>query len=44
MRRRPSKRERAMTQRLIRQYSDQSKDTVTLGDLIKASREKKSKR
>ena len=39
--RRPSKRERAMNQKLIRQYSDHSKDTVTLGDLIKASQKKK---
>ena len=38
---RPSKREQVMNQKLIRQYSDRSKETVTLGDLIKAAQEKK---
>ena len=40
---RPSRRERAMNQKLIRQYSDNSKETATLGDLIKASRERNQK-
>ena len=39
--RRPSKRDRVMNQKLIRQYSDHSKDTASLGDLIKASQKKK---
>jgi DNA topoisomerase-3 len=39
--RRASKQERAMNRRLIRQYSDDSKDTVSFGDLIKAAQEKK---
>ena len=34
-------RERSMNRRLINQYSDQSKDTMTLGDMLKASLEKK---
>ena len=39
--RRPSKQEKAVTRRLIQQFSDHSKETTTLGELIKASREKK---
>jgi DNA topoisomerase-3 len=42
--RRPSKREKAHTRRLIRKYSDTSKDTATFADLIKASMDKKKNR
>ncbi len=34
-------REKAMGRRLIKQYSDDSKDTVTLGDMLKAAMDKK---
>jgi DNA topoisomerase-3 len=40
--RRPSKREKAMNRRLIDKYSDQSKETATFADLIKAAGEKKN--
>jgi len=39
--RRPSKREKAMTSRLVHKYSDHSSETSTFGDLIKASMERK---
>jgi DNA topoisomerase-3 len=35
--RRPSGRERAMTRRLIREYSDKSSETSTFGDLVRAA-------
>lgn len=38
---RPSKREKAMTTRLVQKYSDHSAETSTFGDLIKASMERK---
>jgi DNA topoisomerase-3 len=42
--RRPSPREKAITRRLIHQYSDDSKETSTLADLLQAAREKKEKK
>ena len=39
--RRPSKREKAATSRLVQKYSDHSAETSTFGDLIKASKERK---
>jgi DNA topoisomerase-3 len=42
--RRPSPREKAITRRLIRQYSDDSKETSTLADLLRAAQEKKEKK
>jgi DNA topoisomerase-3 len=38
---RPSKREKAVTSRLVQKYSDHSAETSTFGDLIKASMERK---
>jgi len=38
---RPSKREKAVTSRLVQKYSDHSAETSTFGDLIKASLERK---
>ena len=40
---RSSKREKALNRKLIRQFSDHSKDTVTLGDMIKAAEDKKQR-
>jgi DNA topoisomerase-3 len=42
--RRPSPREKAITRRLIRQYSDDSKETSTLADLLRAAQEKKAQK
>jgi DNA topoisomerase-3 len=41
--RRPSPREKAITRRLIRQYSDDSKETSTLADLLRAAQDKKNR-
>jgi len=41
--RRKSKKERAMNSKLVRQYSDKSKETMTLGDMLKAQMEKNNK-
>jgi DNA topoisomerase-3 len=41
--RRPSPREKAITRRLIHQYSDDSKETSTLADLLRAAQEKKDR-
>lgn len=38
---RPSKREKAVTSRLVQKYSDHSAETSSFGDLIKASMERK---
>ncbi len=40
---RPSKREKAVTSRLVQKYSDHSTETSSFGDLIKASMERKNK-
>jgi DNA topoisomerase-3 len=40
---RPSPKEKAITRRLLRDYSDESGDTATLGDLLRAAQEKKNK-
>jgi DNA topoisomerase III len=40
----PSRKEQAMSRKLIDQYSDKAKDTATFADLIKASMEKKQQR
>lgn len=37
----PSKREKAVTRKLIKEYSDNSPDTFTLADMIKQKKEKK---
>ncbi|MBA7651460.1 DNA topoisomerase 3 [subsurface metagenome] len=42
--RRPSKKEKAMSRRLIQKFSDQSKETSSFAELIKASTEKKNRR
>ncbi len=42
--RKPSHKEKALNRKLINQYSDQSKDTVTLGDMIKVSRDRRKKK
>jgi DNA topoisomerase-3 len=39
--RRKGKKERAMNSRLVKQYSSREKDTMTLGDMLKAQMEKK---
>lgn len=41
--RRPSRKEKALNHKLIRQYSDDSKDTVTLADMIKVSQDRRKK-
>jgi DNA topoisomerase-3 len=41
--RRPSKKQKALDRRLIREYSDSSKDTTTFADLIKASKQRQKK-
>jgi len=41
---RPSRREKALNQKLIRQFSDDSKDTVTLADMIRDSRDRKKRK
>ena len=42
--RRPSHREKALNRKLINQYSDQSKDTVTLGDMIRITQDRRKKK
>ena len=42
--RKPGHKERALNRKLINQYSDQSKDTVTLGDMIRISRDRRKKK
>jgi DNA topoisomerase-3 len=42
--RRPSRKEKALNHKLIKQYSDDSKDTVTLADMIKVSRDRRKKK
>lgn len=39
--RRPDRKERAMNSRLVKQYSDKGKETMTLGDMLKAQLEGK---
>ena len=41
--RRPSGKQKAMNRRLIREYSDRTKDTATFADLIRAAQERKDK-
>lgn len=41
--RRPSPREKAVTRRLLREFSDDSKDTSSFADLIRAAQEKKKR-
>jgi DNA topoisomerase-3 len=38
---RPSPREKAITRRMLREFSDDTKETSTLGDLLRAAQEKK---
>ena len=40
---RRGRKEKAMDSRLVRQFSDKSKDTMTLGDMLKAQMEEKKK-
>ncbi|UCF97555.1 MAG: DNA topoisomerase III [Spirochaetaceae bacterium] len=42
--RRPSRKQKAMDRRLIREYSDKSKETTTFADLIKAAQERQGKK
>ena len=42
--RRPSKKQKTMNQRLIRQFSDKSKETATFADMIRAARERQEKK
>ena len=41
---RPSRKEKALNHKLIRQYSDDSKETVTLADMIKISEDRRKKK
>jgi len=41
--RRPSRKQKTMDRRLIRQFSDKSKETATFADLVKAARERQKK-
>ncbi len=42
--RRPGRKEKALNRKLISQYSDQSKDTFTLADMIKVKEDKRKKK
>ena len=41
---RPSPKEKAITRRLLRDYSDESGDTATLGDLLRAKKNEEDQR
>ncbi len=41
---RTSRKEKAMNSKLVRQFSDKSKDTMTLGDMLKAQMEANKKK
>ena len=41
---RPSPKEKAITRRLVREFSDESQDTSTLGDLLRAKKDEKDQR